>query len=536
MRSANMSEPLIIAWEYLTGYARATDPANREAAEWPPHPARVWLALAAAFFETGEDPPEGAALEWLTTLPDPQVWLPTSAGRRRGGTTVYVPVNDRAEGAGLLPSIPLARSKQGRGFPTVWVGDAPCFLHWPEAPGVAAHAPALAGLCAKVTRIGHSASLVRMWLVAEPPKPEDGFERWRPEADDGDLAADGLTDFQLRCIRNGPSLDRLREIFRAGHRPTVCLATGYVRAAVVSSPRPTPKLTMAFDQDLLILAQTDGPSLPSPAALQVTQALRAALMKHCPQQPPPAWLSGHEPDGRPLTTGSGHLAILPLPFVGREHADGRLLGVALAFPPAVARRERGRALAPLLVDAQGRPAEVTLKLGQLGAWSLRKRAWDDNRATLCPETWTAAPSGAEVWASVTPVVLDRFPKAHRLKERTAWEMEVGALIFEACRRAGLPEPVEIDFGAIGWQRGAPPAIAKKRRLRGQPTAPVARARLGDGFPPYFAKGANAPKPQLHVFLRFAEPVIGPVLLGAGRFLGYGLFKPLRRFSRLKEGV
>ena len=34
--------------EYLTGYAVATDPANREQAEWPPHPARVFMALAAA--------------------------------------------------------------------------------------------------------------------------------------------------------------------------------------------------------------------------------------------------------------------------------------------------------------------------------------------------------------------------------------------------------------------------------------------------------------------------------------------------------
>ena len=64
-------------------------------------------------------------------------------------------------------------------------------------------------------------------------------------------------------------------------------------------------------------------------------------------------------------------------------------------------------------------------------------------------------------------------------------------------------------------------------MRGDPPASQpALAKLGDGFPPYMLKGARAAKPQVHVFLRFAEPVVGPVLLGAGRFLGYGLFKPL----------
>ncbi len=46
---------LTLGWEYLTGYAVATDPSSRERAEWPPHPARVFMALAAAWFET--EPP-----------------------------------------------------------------------------------------------------------------------------------------------------------------------------------------------------------------------------------------------------------------------------------------------------------------------------------------------------------------------------------------------------------------------------------------------------------------------------------------------
>jgi CRISPR-associated protein Csb2 len=33
---------------------------------------------------------------------------------------------------------------------------------------------------------------------------------------------------------------------------------------------------------------------------------------------------------------------------------------------------------------------------------------------------------------------------------------------------------------------------------------------------------------LHVWLRFDCPVAGPVILGAGRFMGYGLCKPIER--------
>jgi CRISPR-associated protein Csb2 len=135
---------------------------------------------------------------------------------------------------------------------------------------------------------------------------------------------------------------------------------------------------------------------------------------------------------------------------------------------------------------------------------------------------------------VTPVVLDRFPKADRLKpsERLAWEEEVRAIIRAACTRIGLPEPDHVDIDTTSWQIGSPRAFGKRRPLRGQPGAEThASAVLGDGFPPYPARGTNSPRPQVHVWLEFPRPVVGPVLLGAGRYLGYGLCKPLHRRSQ-----
>ena len=78
---------------YLNGWSMAAaDGARKEQAEWPPHPDRVFMALAAAWFETGEDSAEGEALRWLEALPPPAIAASDADSR----TTVvsYVPVND----------------------------------------------------------------------------------------------------------------------------------------------------------------------------------------------------------------------------------------------------------------------------------------------------------------------------------------------------------------------------------------------------------------------------------------------------------
>ena len=568
---------LTIGWDYLTGNCVATDPASRQRAEWPPHPGRVFMALAAAWFETGEDTGEGDALRWLEKLGEPQLVVPPNGEvSHREVVTVFVPVNgDQAKDtfpekkSGTLQSAPaIARKKNDRTFPSVWVGDAPCFLHWPNVTSIDActHRSSLDRLCGKVTRIGHSASLVRMWLVndnyspcqSELWVPDDGSADWQARrVSEGTLDLldrqfnrrgreqhDRLTNeirsltAQKKTIRGkGASeqkeaIDRQIEIFRESLssidprppiRPKLGLWSGYRRP---DSDQSTPARHTDFDSDLLILMQIDGPRLPLVSTLAVTQALRGAVMSHS-SQPPPPWVSGHLDGYQPLRDGRQHLAYIPLSFVGGSgHADGHLLGAALVFPREVPRSDRGRVLGRLLLEPSGQPMRITLTLGSLGVWTLVKRDWSESRQTLKPETWTAHPDGATTWATVTPLVLDRFPKIDPLKERPEWQIEVAGIIATACRRLGLPDPVEIDFSTTSWQRGSPRAFTKRRPLRGHSGVDDNTTSLGDGFPIYPAKGSNGPRPQLHVYLRFAEPVVGPILLCAGRFLGYGLCKPL----------
>lgn len=567
-----MMSGLSLGWQYLTGYAVATDPGDRNRAEWPPHPGRIFLALAATHFETGASEEEAAALRWLELLGDPRLYLPSrNSDYERTTVRVFVPVNDKADPAKhILQSFPaLTRDRQERTFPRIRVGDDPCYLYWPQADQVDKHFDALNGLCLKVTRIGHSSSMVRMWAQkGEPPLLEEG-EVLVPD--------DGLAEYHLRVVTSGtldslpsqtqiPKIQRYAELVEQivygdkQEKNTTSKRSSKKSSRDRGEPATPPRLLRPrlgiwrpyrrpsidtpsyahshFDTDLLILKQTVGLTgtddtmrevhrkYPLVSTLTITQALRHTILSGS-VQPPPAWLSGHESDGDPLRGPTGHIACIPLPFVGGKHADGHLLGVAIAFPRSVPPRERGRILGPLLLDSDtGQPKTIGLRLGAAGIFSCVKSDWTESRKALQAETWTAHPHGAIFWASVTPVVLNRFPHADRNKDRQAWTQEVAEIVAQSCEHIGLPAPIAVDVDTMGWHNGTPRAIAKKRRMRSGDDEPTsARAALGEGFPVYPPKGTRAPRIQVHVWLRFDQPVIGPILLGAGRHLGYGLCKP-----------
>ena len=100
-----------------------TDASSREKAEWPPHPARVFMALVAAHCESKPLPEDGheaesawarerAALEWLEGQGAPQMSWPEASPR--DVVKVYVPVNDagivtpRDFGGGKYPACSVA--------------------------------------------------------------------------------------------------------------------------------------------------------------------------------------------------------------------------------------------------------------------------------------------------------------------------------------------------------------------------------------------------------------------------------------------
>lgn len=260
--------------------------------------------------------------------------------------------------------------------------------------------------------------------------------------------------------------------------------------APVSPERPR----SVFEPALIVLAAT-GPRPPVRMTLDLALALRNLLMRECPRQPPPEWLSGHRPDGTPAR--EPHLAISPLPDVGHRHAVDRILGLALALPRGLDRAEVALCLEGFLRDRiSGSPREHRLFGGGGIDCLVQFAANAGPPRNLDPETWTRP---SRVWASVTPVVLNRH-----FTGSGKWT-QAAENVREASRHIGLPRPREVLLQPVPLVEGAPPARY---------------------FPPMLRKRDGGRCSHSHAVLVFDQPVQGPVLVGGGRFRGYGLCRPL----------
>lgn len=483
-----------LAWEYLAGVAVATDPTNRQQPEWPPHPDRVFQALVAAWGESGNSHPHAEALRWLEQQPPPDFCASDMEAVARTTVKTYVPVNDlegssrmKQYGDALLGLLPEFRPRKDRFFPTTVVGGAMFGLAWPgtEAPDdVREH---LGELCANVTHLGHSSSMVRMWITNAPP-PVVLCPTRRDEAG----------EVHLRVPEKG-RLDDLEFAFAGGgegwQRPRMARSWPY------RQPRSLEPVTKSlFDPNLIILRRVGGDPLGLESTLALSQALRGALLKHA-QGEAGRLIAGHAPDGGP--SQAIHMAILPLPFVGHEHADGHLLGMALAFPLGLERALQDGCLVALARALDTESYTLDLKCGKAGEMTLTPEERPAPPMALRSDTWTHP---SRVWATISPIVLDKFgPRRHRDPESEACKA-----IALACERIGLPRPSRIDLLPVSRFTGAPATRS---------------------FPATLRKSDGAARWHIHAEIEFPSVVEGPVILGAGRFRGYGLCRPWRKEGR-----
>jgi CRISPR-associated protein Csb2 len=503
--------------EYLTGYAVATDPANREQAEWPPHPARVFMALAAAHFETEPlNQTQRTALEWLAALEPPDITVPQHTLREV--RTVYVPVNDQTGGDALL-----RRSRQPRYFPRVHVGSEPLILTWHTSDELpTGHLDALESICRNVTRIGHSSSLV--WVRLERCTPEmpthvpdeHSLDRGLRIVHPGALgrlaeafnkpAIDEFADLERQISsskgKTKKSLqEKLKERFPRGkptsQRPVFSISRGY---RPIESPPPG-AVTSPFDANFIVLRESDDAtqSFGLESTAQIVQALRNIIMLRSKEQPVPPWVGGHESNGDKLVS-QDHMALVPLAYVGSKYADGHLMGIGIVLPRTISLRDRAKLLSPILFDESNSPRTLELTMGRAGVWKIVRETDLSPKRTLQTQTYTGP---STVWASVTPILLDRMPKSDRVKEPIEWREEVAGIIIQSCRNVRLPESIAVRVEKTPFFLGS---------LRAMP---------GQGGFPQLRKG----KFQVHATVEFDRPVLGPVLIGAGRFFGYGLMRP-----------
>ena len=156
---------LVIAVRYLNGRAVAAHPSTREAPEWPPHPGRLFMALVAAWGHFGMVEQDRRVLEMLEALPPPSLHVPDVGEAEI--VTQFVPVND-------VESHPCNqhRKKAARHFPSVPIEPTqPVYFIWRDASVSDEDCAVLAGLCSKVTYLGHSSSLVQVTIEDHAPIP-----------------------------------------------------------------------------------------------------------------------------------------------------------------------------------------------------------------------------------------------------------------------------------------------------------------------------------------------------------------------------
>ncbi|HET9255995.1 MAG TPA: type I-U CRISPR-associated protein Csb2 [Pseudonocardiaceae bacterium] len=548
---------LAVALDLLTGRYGATEYNDRGRAEWPPHPARLFSALVAAWADAEEpDASERAALQWLEGLGAPQLACSGADDvARRSVVTVYVPGNDptalrssvdardaarvvaeqalaqaqdsgdavalhratraihteqtayrdalrrasRATGtesasmiAAALEMLPENRNRQPRSFPVVTPARPTIWFMWPAADPDESTRAALDGLLARVARIGHSSTLVSCRLAPECDQPVTLLPR-----------PDGATVLR---VPGAGLLDRLEREYARHHssapRLLPAAMTTYGSPAALREPEPVG----VHSGDWIVLDLPRQLAVHLTRSLELARAVREALIEHTgPLET--GLISGRFPGDQPRP----HLAVVPLPSVGHRWADGTVRGVALMLP-------RGEPLEPL---------ESVLRSWRRSGFEVRLEnrdapvTFDPPRVVPANEGWSESPMPlrraswcrpSQRWVSVTPVALDRFVRdLHHPVRHDRADEQVREVVSRSCLHTGLPEPVEVVISPVGMITGVP--------------------RTGCGgrgaFPRFVAAGSGQPRQTVHVSVSFAQKVRGPVLLGAGRYLGYGLFLPIQ---------
>ena len=534
---------------FLTGRFVATCHNNRRRPEWPPHLARLFSALVSVWVDADEpDPAERAALEWIESQDPPKI--AASGAVSRHVMSHFVPVNDASiiskswykrrfervsrltvelhtelSGSGgevtkkadridrklikernvkdqvgradntnpesAVEILPDHRGKQGRYYPSVTPDNARVSFLW-DVSAPTDVAVTLDRLLQRVTRLGHSSSLVSCRLSTHTATAT-------LEVGDGDVG--------MRTIRRGQLTELERQHKRhEGYRPRSLPYTDTrYRPVAEATPRGTSKANTA-GQWFVFEFDPDSRLFPATRLVELATVMRAAVFHHANDLIPEE-LSGHMSDGKPTT--APHVAFLPLPYAGFEHADGRLLGMAISVPDTIsdkARRALYQAIGNWEKTAEGGVLKLTL--GPQGLLRLSRLTGFSTLISLRRSVWNKTSCQ---WVSATPIALPRHPgrlgggiAAMRAK---AWASAESAVAL-ACKHVGLTDPVSVEVSLNPFLAGV---------------------RAANCFPSFSQNGADGRpvrRQLVHASITFEHPVMGPLMLGAGRFLGLGLMRPI----------
>jgi len=480
------------------------------APEWPPSPARLFQALVAA---VGEGRRIGKryerAFEWLERLPPPRIAVPPST--LGGAVSLWVPNNDLDSVHGDPARVGEIRvPKLVR--PRILQVDAPLLYIWDLDDGARDSDEAHAIVDATEGLYQFGRGIDPAWAKAEV-LDEQGMQDELGRYPGALYEPGGSRDVRkLLCPAMG-SYRSLRLRFDASRFESV--VEGRSRKQIFLNP-PKPRFRFVaygrgVELRLFRLVDLEDSSRSRPVALrrvhdlviQIRDAAVARLRTQFPEEEKEIEriLVGRKPDGSNDGPIEDRVRLIPLPSIGHVHADHAIRRIAVQIPGGsrIAREDVAWAfegLAPFDPDT-----------GEVASFVLVR---EDDRSMLDRYTRPST-----LFRSVTPLALPRFAERRRIEpsrireeaksaqDRLEEQDRAVAAVRTALRHAGVVVPVD-------W-------IRVQREPFGRHGERAER----------FAEGSRFSKHQLwHAEIRFAAPVMGPLVLGDGRFLGLGIMRPV----------
>jgi CRISPR-associated protein Csb2 len=500
---------LSIRVQFLAGYSGR---------EWPPSPARLFKALVASarggWAVSSRDAIDDSlrVLErqgWVNGTALPEI-VASRASLRAPRQRRFVPNNSKnwpperrlnpEKGIDLEPEPIMA-----------WEIEAPhtVWYWWSDVEG--AHVPILRDVSRRVFSVCKGEDLAVLDATDEPP-PETAV-RWRP----------GRTGAALEVPEPG-CLDVCDAGFARDLRELPLSAAGiqsvsYASESELSSPQPPVGVLALWRDgkrcswDARLLRQVVGPirNLLDEIRDDIVDLLaRSSSDRAAMESLVRRVLLGHDESGQPIA--EPHLAILPLPSVFGSYPDGRVRRVALAgFGCGVDPNRRAIVeMAQVLLHSRelrdnGRGTGVVLDTEPDGQWlrtiTGRSRTW----VSVTPMVQTTKELTSSEWrrlfaarraAAETPAEAARFEARLRARRLELIERSLKHAIDEQNARA-----LSVEFGSGG---------------------PIAGVHTA---PQYRVNGYLGETPKLHVRVTFDRPVAGPIAIGRGRHVGFGVLWP-----------
>lgn len=456
--------------------ARRSDALTRS--EWPPAPDRVFQALmnAACHLESQDDQKHARRwLEWLSELPAPSI-LAVPVNEQDAKLITYSPRSLLSNKDGANPrqdlidivDTPLADPL------VIFCYNATCpeeFIAISQATAAAVSYVGASESLAVVT-IGSAATSPQH--VTYDPHPRGSIElpmHYEGRLDDLD---------KVYFDNSQPSRKVWEPRRRAPGRPVrYAIRDEFQDGAQPSSGDFEVFVPLAFRR----ASGTTGPVVDSAYFPAFVAATRAAFLKRLPVRAH-GILSGHDhrskdPDNTAFP--DAHAAFVPLADLGFRYASSRLRGVAMLLPRATDIEQRREALRAFNIS------EIYVG-GDRYELSHIRGDEDQLRATQAKSYIRESKS----WATLTPLRLWKMPNRNG--------SDIPGLVAQAIRQAGYPEPTCIETSGTPYVQGGRHVRSYAHRLQ----------------KPYWL---------VHALITFANKVSGPMLIGRGRYIGFGLCAP-----------